>query len=167
MAHKVATETWARISPNIGNLGKYLYNLDAPVGAHCPNRPDDVMLVQTFLKIAFDWRGSPQGFISGLAAPHAGTLGMTGGRSIRIDGHFDNAVLAWIYFYQLYHYLGNALYITGKVEPAKADGSSISQPKHTLLYMNGQAKSFFPQMYDDIRTASNLGIPDVLKKALQ
>jgi hypothetical protein len=46
----------ARVHSSRSVTMSLIYNIDQPVGPGCPNRPDDVTLVQYLLKIAHDGR---------------------------------------------------------------------------------------------------------------
>jgi hypothetical protein len=94
----------------------FVYNIDHPVGLHCPNNRLDVMLVQVLL---FANQRGIEGGCGSLDDKQTQALG-----PLEPNGKFDNRSLAWIFHYQLASYGRNAAMITGRVEPLAQLGST-------------------------------------------
>lgn len=112
---------------NIGSF-KVLLTVEQTVGRGCPNRRDDVMLVQFFLKVATDG-GVP-----------SGGYGPPGQQPIKIDGIYGHQTQAYIDYYQAENSRRNPaspLKADGRVDPVhgKALGS-VTQSVYTILALN-------------------------------
>ena len=68
----------------------HVYNVDAAVGPGCPNRTDDVLLVQYFLKACFD---NPQAFTPPFGPPPPGP-------PLTVDGMAGQITFRWIDHFQ-------------------------------------------------------------------
>ena len=104
MAHKVVIpHSWLRARPNLAKFGKHICNLDGSVGLNCANKSTDVLLVQVFINIAFEWRADKKG--PGVTSQFTGDPGgVVGPASALVNGEFDNLLVAWIYYYQLFFF---------------------------------------------------------------
>jgi hypothetical protein len=128
MAYKMKIPAaWIKRSPNTAKL-PHVYNLDAAVGLGCPNQSLDVMLVQVMLRA---WKlGQIDNVGSGFDLKKRPLwLG-----DLPLDGHYDNRVLGWILFYQLFFWSSDPSMISGKVIPASE--STPLDGRQMLLHMN-------------------------------
>jgi hypothetical protein len=100
------------------------YNLNMAVGPGCPNRQDDVMLVQFLLKQFY-------------AAPDRQGTAPVG--EMKVDGMWGPTTARWILAFQLRmkHHHG-AIFADGRVDPARSFVSSISHTVYTIIWLNGQ-----------------------------
>jgi hypothetical protein len=165
-------QSWIKQRPNAANLG-HIYNLHDSVGLNCTNKKLDVMLLQVLLSVWADWRqGRPgtEGIVSAYEAGNESVRTAQLSLSLQLgklsaNGVCDNRLIAWIFFYQLYHFKHDGVGIAGKVNAAKADGSSLADARHTLLHLNVQIKSTWPQVFADLAGAP--GVPADLASALK
>jgi hypothetical protein len=97
------------------------YNVTLPVGPGCPNRRDDVLLVQYFLRKLFN---SPRGrddFFEDVAVD--GICGPITSRAIRV-------------FQKRQNRLGNPCVVDGRVDRARGAFTNIGDTVYTILWMN-------------------------------
>jgi peptidoglycan hydrolase-like protein with peptidoglycan-binding domain len=109
-----------------------IYNISLPVGPNMPNVTDDVMLVQTLLKMAnFTCNGAD----CGVEASHR----------INIDGYFGQQTGRMIAAFEAYmrenHLLLNA---DGVLEPASNDGYTGTGIIYKIIHLNRFAKQAIP-----------------------
>jgi hypothetical protein len=120
---------------------KVAYCVDAAVGPGCPNRRDDVLLVQHLLRIA--WR--PAGTSPGFRPPGES-------EPLKTDGIFGSTTAKFISFFQEEAVRRRAIVKQdGRVDPVVA-GSATSGRSHTfytILAMNAARNSRAPKQ-DDI-----------------
>ena len=100
------------------------YNLDMAVGPDCPNRRDDVMLVQFLLKQFY-------------AAPDRVADAPRG--EMKVDGWWGGTTARWILaFQQRLKKKGLSICVDGQVDPALSESGSISHTVYTIRWLNGQ-----------------------------
>ena len=131
----------------------FVYNIDHPVGLHCPNNRLDVMLVQALL---FANQRGIEGGCGSLDDKQTQTLG-----PLEANGKFDNRTLAWIFHYQLASYGRNAAMITGRVEPLAPSGSPPSGGMLADLNVN------VLQIWPEFRDVTKAPLPPELAAALK
>jgi hypothetical protein len=139
------TEQWIRQQPNLAKV-PLLYTVDAPVGLACPNRSDDVMLVQFMLG---KWMVPGAGKLGGtgyiISSGHVSNWYKT---HLPATGHFDNRVLAYIFLFQLNCCGGSnsAAAVTGKIEPVR-DLGSFHPSQKAMIELNVQIGGFGPKPF--------------------
>lgn len=104
-----------------------LYSVDAPVGAGCANRRDDVLLVQLFLRVARDTIGGCKGFVP----PGRPEITVDGLNGPNTQAHLD-------FFLEETNRRGNNLTRDGRVDPVLQgqQAGSISGKLYTILALN-------------------------------
>jgi hypothetical protein len=121
---------------------KVAYTVDQAVGTGCPNRREDVLLVQHLLKIAWNDAGASKGFRPpGEAAP------------LSVDGMFGPQTARFIKFFQEEAIRRGANCATDqRVDPAVSGTSSggLSGKFYTILAMNSARNSRQGGNQDDI-----------------
>ena len=140
---------WLKAAPATANIGHF-YNVDLAVGLNCPNKREDVMLVQLMMRVLADNRARSASVACWDSPP------------VRIDGIGDQLMIARIYTYQL----GNSasLTINGRVDPAKSTESPIGQGKLTIMHLNLNLMDF-PTVFADLSAVK--AIPSDLAKAIK
>jgi len=120
----------------------FFYNLGASVGYGCPNKPNDVRLVQYFLNVQnrhYQW-----------------------GKNIAVDGRFGGETWGAIKRFQL----GSGFNGFGMVSSVK--GNNYVSPKtgnfYTIIFLNDEYKLGCPQYWNDPRRDPEF--PDELKAHL-
>ena len=104
-----------------------VYNVSFPVGPKMPNVRDDVMLVQTLMKMANYDRLSPHGPVERSA-------------NITVDGYFGPQTQRMIKAFEIYWRSMRKLIIAdGIVEPAPKDGYTRSGMLYKILHLNRAA----------------------------
>jgi hypothetical protein len=117
------------------------FDVSDRVGLNCPNRRDDVMLVQYLLKKTY--QASPPGRWQPVIPP--------GG--MRVDGRFGYLDLYLILHYQLESGLsGRGGYIDGIISPTRGQFTTSQHVQYTIIYLNLGLQAFFPQVHDDPRS---------------
>jgi hypothetical protein len=116
--------------------GKILYNVTLAVGPErtAPNRRDDVMLVQYFLKgIAKRPQGDPLVFSGDWVPPRTVT-----GKPFQVDGLMGTDTAAWIKSYQNALAKGRPsdILTDGRIDRMLGFRSSISHTFYTILFLN-------------------------------
>src|SRR5262245_36479658 len=101
-----------------GPLG-FIYNVDQPVGLGCPNRTDDVLLVQVLLKRFFELQAS--------ARPP--------GPPLVVNGCFDPTTFYWVVHLQ-YIVSSAGLTVDGRVDPAHGGSTPHHHRAYTIFYLN-------------------------------
>jgi hypothetical protein len=128
MAYKMKIPaSWTKMRPNTAKL-PHVYNLDGAVGLDSPNQSSDVMLVQAMLRA---WKTGP---IDSVGTGWDLKKRPQGLGDLPMNGRFDNRLLGWILYYQLYFWSTDVSMITGKVLPASE--ASPLDGRHMLLRMN-------------------------------
>lgn len=132
------------------------YNVDQAVGKGCPNLPDDVMLVQFFIReLAKDPSVGP------------GTRPAT---PITVDGMYTPAVGEWILWIQKSMNAkapGTSL-ADGRVDPARGISTSgsflkstISHTQYTIVTLNASYRFRFKRSHDSLDDDPN--VPGLLR----
>ena len=132
------------------------YNVSQAVGKNCPNLPEDVMLVQFFIReIAKDASVAP------------GTRPST---PIAVDGTYTPALGEWILWVQnAMNALAPGLSLAdGRVDPARGMAndpkflnSTISLTQYTIVTLNGSYRFRYKKSHDALENDPNL--PGLLK----
>jgi len=122
-----------------------IYNISLPVGPYMPNVRDDVLLVQTLLKLAnFTSNGKGKG-------PAEGS------RSLKVDGWFGNQTKRMIEAFEARVREQHLLLIAdGVLEPSSNDGYNNKGIIYKIIHLNRLAKdATLPgKDYHQIPTAS-------------
>lgn len=118
-----------------------IYNITFPVGPNMPNSPDDVLLVQTLMKLANFTRngGGP------IEASH----------SIKLDGWFGDQTKRMIEAFEIHIREKHLLLIAdGVIEPSSNDGYTAKGFIHKIIHLNRLAKqaTSFGDEYNRIPT---------------
>jgi peptidoglycan hydrolase-like protein with peptidoglycan-binding domain len=128
-----------------GGAPRNFYNVDTAVGQGCPNRRDDVLLVQYFLRESFkgvsDFKKDP--FPGGVLAVD----GRAGPQTFAAIRHFQKVSKA----------KGFSSAQDGRVDPPVGEKfhGSISQTQYTILTMNVAFKKARPQDWPRVSKASD------------
>jgi hypothetical protein len=103
----------------------FIYNVTMAVGRNCPNRRDDVKLVQFFLKRIF---GNP---VNDLRKPPSHL------KPMEVDGFCGPTTMGWITFYQ-FHVANDGAPITtdDRIDRARSAVASISKTGYTINWLN-------------------------------
>lgn len=121
-----------------------IYNVSLPVGPQMPNVRDDVLLVQTLLKLAnFTSNGS-------------GSCEAEVSRSLKVDGWFGNQTKRMIEAFEAHVRNQHLLLIAdGVLEPSSNDGYNNQGIIYKIIHLNRLAKdATLPgREYDQIPTA--------------
>jgi len=123
-------DQWVKSSPGVVNFGPVIYNVDQPVGSGCPNRSDDVLLVQYFITM---WAGPYKNSKGGTTSVLTGTNSTLIQRLPRINGVVDGVTITWIMLFQLLQF-PQGRQPDGRVDPA-SPGMSPHHP-NTILLLN-------------------------------
>ena len=103
----------------------FVYNVTMAVGKNCPNRRDDVKLVQFFLKRIY---GNPA---NEARRPPAQL------KPLEIDGFCGPTTMGWITFYQFdVARDGRAITTDDRIDRARSAVSSISRTGYTINWLN-------------------------------
>jgi len=127
----------------------FYYDVDMAVGPNAPNRQDDVMLVQYFLREVYR---------------HARTLQISrpAGRDMTVDGRFGRTTALWITDFQReIRSQGFPVRVDGRVDPSRgftSNGnggygpilSSISQTIYIILFLNAKFREVHPSAFANI-----------------
>jgi hypothetical protein len=132
---------WPGLSPE-----PYFYNVDEAVGPSCPNRRDDVLLVQYFLKVAFD---NGKAYDPPLVPP--------AGQPLTVTGMADPITFRWIKdFQEQAKKKGHKNALDGRVDKAKGTGiGTISHTQYTITFLNLTYKKVRPNDYANIAKAGD------------
>ena len=121
-----------------------IYNISLPVGPHMPNVRDDVLLVQTLLKLAnFTGNGG-------------GNSPAEAGRSLKVDGWFGNQTKRMIEAFETHVREQHLLLIAdGVLEPSSNDGYDNQGIIYKIIHLNRLAKdaTLPAKEYNQIPTA--------------
>jgi hypothetical protein len=123
---------------------KVLYLTDQAVGAGCPNLPEDVALVQFFLRVAMENSAASKGYRPPGEAP------------INVDGRCGPQTIRYIrYFLEESNrrYPHEPLKVDSRVDPIRSGtvASSISQTTYTIFALNVCYKTRRGDRHIDIR----------------
>jgi hypothetical protein len=146
----------ARVVLARGGNRREFFVVDEPVGPGLKNAPDDVALVQFFLRIASETVGDAQGFKPPGALP------------ISIDGRFGTQTRTYIDFYQkeVNRRLGQKnLQEDGRIDPI-APGQTrgaITKSLYTILSLN---VTYRTRHGDTTRIETEPLFPQALQRAL-
>ncbi|WP_284310666.1 peptidoglycan-binding domain-containing protein [Labrys miyagiensis] len=125
--HLIATEQQSMAYTMKINLTgmQQVYNVSYPVGLGMPNNRDDVLLVQTLMKLANFTRFTP-------------ALGpVENSASIKIDGYFGPQTKRMIKAFEDYYIgLGKLMVSDGIVESAPRDGYTHSGVLYKIIHLN-------------------------------
>jgi hypothetical protein len=152
-------DQWIKTSPNTAKLAP-IYNIDADVGFNCPNRPDDVLLVQWLINV---W-GGPWYFgkaDDGFGRAYTNTSSITGLEFFlpKMTGRFDGVTVTWIMMFQMIKSKYSSKH-DGKMSPVLLS-TSPARPNEILL-LNADQKWYLSK---NIVLAANP--PAALRPALQ
>ncbi len=123
-----------------------IYNVISAVGQNCPNRRDEVRLVQTLLKLFYQ--------SSGFSAPKGLMV---------VDGLCGPITKNWILKFQLdIRYWGCAVMADKRVDRIRdhQDIGSISQTMYTLVALNRAVQSIDPNGWTAIPGTVTMSDPD-------
>lgn len=110
-----------------------IYNISFPVGQNMPNQGDDVLLVQTLMKIANFTRNSP-----GMGPVEAS-------RSIKVDGSFGPQTKRMIEAFEVYVREKHLFLVAdGVFEPSSDDGYTGKGIIYKIIHLNRFAKQATP-----------------------
>jgi len=114
------------------------FDISDRVGFGCPNRRDDVMLVQYLLKKTYS--------VGALTLRQP--VMPPGG--VRVDGRFSYHDQYMILHYQFQQcYGGRGGFIDGIISPTHGNFTASAQVQYTIIYLNLGLLAFFPQVHDD------------------
>jgi hypothetical protein len=108
----------------------FFYNVDAAVGADCPNKRDDVLLVQLLLVTI---NNNPNVF-----SPPIPTVPLSPGQIFRTDGVAGPITVQAIkHFQEVGRSRGNSIKVDGRVDKASGSGfGTVSNTQFTILFLN-------------------------------
>lgn len=107
-----------------------IYNISFPVGENMPNVRDDVLLVQTLMKMANFTRNSP------------GLGPVEGSSKITVDGYFGDQTKRMIKAFEVLIRDANLLLISdGVFEPSSVDGYTGKGVLYKIIHLNRRAKN--------------------------
>jgi len=110
-----------------------IYNITFPVGPDMPNQRDDVLLVQTLMKLANFTRNSP------------GHGPVEASRNIKVDGWFGDQTKRMIEAFEVYVRENHRLIIADSVfEPSSDDGYTGKGIIYKIIHLNRFAKEATP-----------------------
>lgn len=114
-----------------------IYNVSFPVGPSMPNVRDDVLLVQTLMKLAnFD-------------RIHPGHGPVEASRNITVDGYFGPQTKRMIEAFEEYRRSAGILLIAdGVIEPSSKDGYTSKGILYKIVHLNRSAKAAAGWEYD-------------------
>jgi peptidoglycan hydrolase-like protein with peptidoglycan-binding domain len=106
-----------------------IYNIHLPVGSRMPNQRDDVLLVQTLMKLANFVRSTP-------------ALGpVEASRDITIDGYFGQQTERMIKAFEADQKSAGKLFVAdGVFEPSSKDGYTGKGILYKVVHLNRKAK---------------------------
>lgn len=120
-----------------------IYNVSLPVGPHMPNVRDDVLLVQTLLKLANVTRIDRE---NGRAETS---------RRLKVDGWFGNQTKRMIEVFEAHIREQHLLLIAdGVLEPSSSDGYNNKGIIYKIIHLNRLAKEATLPEYNQIPTAA-------------
>jgi hypothetical protein len=124
----------------------YFYNVDEAVGPNAPNRRDDVLLVQYFLKVAYDHAHD-------LKRP----LVPPPGRPLVVDGIAGLTTFQWIsHFQNEAKPRGNRIATDGQVDKARGlVFATLSKTQYTITFLNDLYRRFRQNDYRNIAKAAD------------
>lgn len=132
-----------------------IYNLTLPVGPNMPNVRDDVLLVQTLLKLAnFNYNGAAHG--------PAGTS-----RSLKVDGWFGEQTKRMVEAFEVHIRKQRLLLIAdGVFEPSSDDGYTAKGIIYKIIHLNRFAKEATPSGEEYNRIPTDPETHPVLRRSL-
>lgn len=155
MAYRmIIPEQWIRISQNTVNFGSTIYNVDGPVGFGCPNKNDDVLLVQYFITM---WAGPYNNSKGGKTSVLTGANTKLIQRLPQMNGVLDGVTVTWIMLFQLLQFPPGRQ-PDGRVDPASPHMSPLHPNTILLLNMWGKVNE---------NLSLPINIPPKLENALQ
>lgn len=122
------------------------YNVVHAVGSHCPNKMDDVKLVQLMLQIIYQ--------------PSADDL--------YVDGYCGPKTKKWIRKFQMdLLRSGTPTLVDERVDRARNHGAvgSISRTRYTIISLNEIVKTMDPAAWAEIRSALPMTSPEAVPPA--
>jgi len=132
-----------------------IYNISFPVGQNMPNLRDDVLLVQTLMKMANFTRYTP-----GLGPVEAS-------RNIKIDGYFGSQTKRMIDAFEVYVRDRQRLIIAdGVFEPSSDDGYTSKGILYKIIHLNRFAKEASPFGNDYNQLPTDSGTHPILRQSL-
>jgi hypothetical protein len=149
-------DKWVQYRPEF-KKGQYLYNIDQAVGLDCPNKSEDVALVQFMLSI---WEYHlPRAVLSRDLDPKYiyGTVPVT--------GKWGVPTLGFILLYQMINSLGGAgAQVDGRFEPLNSN-IVPNWGANCMYLLNSDLRDEVPQNFQDLTKVP--GIPGILVNALK
>ena len=110
-----------------------IYNISLPVGPDMPNRRDDVLLVQTLMKMANFYRIDPERGV------------VESSRSLEVDGWFGPQTKRMIEAFEVHIREKHLLLIPdGVLEPSSHEGYTAKGIIYKIIHLNRFAKQAMP-----------------------
>lgn len=147
------------LPPASFNRDNFFYNVDAAVGANCPNKRDDVLLVQHFL---ITINNNPNAF-----SPPIPTIPLKPNQIFLPDGVAGPITIRAIeHFQQVGQSRGNNISVDGRVDKASGSGfGTVSNTQFTILFLNNAYRQIRVGVFQNITILAG-DCPGELRSAL-
>jgi hypothetical protein len=147
------------LRPATFDRDNFFYNVDAAVGAGCPNKRDDVLLVQHFL---ITINNNPNAF-----SPPIPTIPLPPNQIFRPDGVAGPITVRAIeHFQEVGRGRGNDITVDGRVDKASGTGfGTISNTQFTILFLNNAYRKIRVGVFQNISILAG-DCPPELRSAL-
>jgi peptidoglycan hydrolase-like protein with peptidoglycan-binding domain len=147
------------LPPASFNRDNFFYNVDTAVGAGCPNKRDDVLLVQYFIVTI---NNNPNVF-----SPPIPTIPLKPNQIFRPDGVAGPITVRAIeHFQQVGQDRGNNITVDGRVDKASGSGfGTISNTQFTIIFLNNAYRNIRVGAFQNITILAG-DCPGELRSAL-